>query len=245
MRPLAVISGGGTGIGAAIAKTLATEGFDLLLVGRRASPLQAVASTLEGATGVLAGTLAADLASPAASDALLSAVGDRPVTAIVNNAGGFRGRAGDELADKVAQWRDNLDANVLTAVVLTETLLPRLARPGGRILFFSSIAAQRGGGGPYSAAKAALHGWALDLAVQLGPDGITANVISPGFIEDTEFFGARMTPEGYATRVAATLVGRAGKPHEIAETVRWLVSPAGGFVTGQIINVNGGSVLGR
>jgi 3-oxoacyl-[acyl-carrier protein] reductase len=134
---------------------------------------------------------------------------------------------------------------VLTAVVLTEALMPRLKRPGGRVVFFSSIAAQRGGGGPYSAAKAALHGWALDLAVQLGPQGVTANVISPGFVEDTEFFGARMSPQGYATRVAATLVGRAGKPDEIAQAVRWLVGPSGGYVTGQIINVNGGSVLGR
>jgi 3-oxoacyl-[acyl-carrier protein] reductase len=133
----------------------------------------------------------------------------------------------------------------MTAVLLTETLLPRLSRPGGRILLFSSIAAQRGGGGPYSAAKAALHGYVLDLAVQLGPQGVTANVISPGYIADTEFFAGRMTPEGHASRVNATLVGRAGEPDDIAQTVRWLAGPQGGFVTGQIINVNGGSVLGR
>jgi 3-oxoacyl-[acyl-carrier protein] reductase len=240
MKPLAVVSGGGTGIGAAIARTLSEDGFDLLLLGRRPEPLAAVASTLDSAQAVTA-----DLRDPAAAQIVLAAVGDREVTAIVNNAGGYLGRADDELPTIAQQWRDTFDTNVLTAVVLTEALMPRLKRPGGRVVFFSSIAAQRGGGGPYSAAKAALHGWALDLAVQLGPQGVTANVISPGFVEDTEFFGARMSPQGYATRVAATLVGRAGKPDEIAQAVRWLVGPSGGYVTGQIINVNGGSVLGR
>jgi 3-oxoacyl-[acyl-carrier protein] reductase len=85
----------------------------------------------------------------------------------------------------------------------------------------------------------------LDLAVQLGPEGITANVISPGYITDSEFFDGRMTEEGHRKRVDSTLVGRAGMPDDIAESVRWLVGPGGGFVTGQIINVNGGTVLGR
>ncbi|GIH04993.1 3-oxoacyl-ACP reductase [Rhizocola hellebori] len=210
------------------------------MVGRRPEPLAETASTLEGAA-----TVAADLRDPSAAASVLAAVGEREVAAIVNNAGGYLGRADDELPTIAQQWRDTFDTNVLTAVVLTEALLPRLARPGGRVILFSSIAAQRGGGGPYSAAKAALHGWALDLAVQLGPEGVTANVISPGFVEDTEFFAGRMTEQGYASRVGATLVGRAGKPDEIAQTVRWLVGPSGGYVTGQIINVNGGSVLGR
>jgi 3-oxoacyl-[acyl-carrier protein] reductase len=240
MKPLAVVSGGGTGIGAAIARSLNADGFDLLLVGRRASVLAATAATLDGASFVVA-----DLRDPSSADAVLAAVGDRTVTAVINNAGGFVGRDADGLTAVAGQWRETFDTNVMTAVVLTEALLPRVAQPGGRIIFFSSIAAQRGGGGPYSAAKAALHGWALDLAVQLGPSQVTVNVISPGFIDDTEFFAGRMTPAGYASRVDATLVKRAGTPDDIAQAVRWLAGPSGGFVTGQIINVNGGSVLGR
>ncbi|MDT5043903.1 MAG: hypothetical protein QOE51_4888, partial [Actinoplanes sp.] len=108
-----------------------------------------------------------------------------------------------------------------------------------------SSAAPRGGAGPYSAAKAALHGLVFDLANQLGPEGVTANVISPGYITDSEFFAGRMTEEGHATRVAATLMKRPGEPSDIAEAVRWLAGPGGTFVTGQIINVNGGTVLGR
>ncbi len=230
-----MISGGGTGIGAAIARTLAADGFDTLLVGRRAEVLEKTGMPY----------VATDLRDPSAAEAVLEAVGDRPVTAIVNNAGGFIGLSEDGLPAVVRQWRETFDTNVMTAVVLTEALLPRIVKPGGRIVFFSSIAAQRGGGGPYSAAKAALHGWAFDLAVQLGPSQVTVNVISPGFVADTEFFEGRMTPAGYQSRVDATLVKRAGTPNDIAEAVRWLVGPSGGYVTGQIINVNGGSVLGR
>lgn len=71
------------------------------------------------------------------------------------------------------------------------------------------------------------------------------NVISPGYVAGTEFFAGRMTPQGHQSRVDQTLIGRAGSPEDIAQTVRWLAGPSGGYVTGQIINVNGGSVLGR
>lgn len=236
MSRLAVVSGGGTGIGAAIARGLMADGFDVAVIGRRLEPLESV----KGAQAIQA-----DLRDAAALSGVAEALGDREIDVLVNNAGGYIGRSTDDIGAVAQQWRDNFETNVMTAVLLTETLLPRLRRPGGRILLFSSIAAQRGGGGPYSAAKAALHGYVLDLAVQLGAQGVTANVISPGFIDRTEFFAGRMTPEGYASRVNATLVGRAGEPDDIAATVRWLAGPNGGFVTGQIINVNGGSVLGR
>jgi 3-oxoacyl-[acyl-carrier protein] reductase len=90
-----------------------------------------------------------------------------------------------------------------------------------------------------------LHGWAYALAAELGPEQITVNVVSPGYVVDTEFFGDRMTSEGHAQRVAATLVGRAGEPAEIAAASRYLASPEAGYVTGQVLGVNGGSVYGR
>ncbi|MER7991978.1 MULTISPECIES: SDR family NAD(P)-dependent oxidoreductase [Micromonospora] len=246
-RRLAVVSGGGTGIGAAVARGLVGDGFDVLVVGRRGDVLDAAARRIgaeSGRDGAVTAVVA-DLTDPGQVGAVVDAVGERAVDAVVNNAGGFLGGSTDSLDGVADWWRANLDANVLTAVLLTEALLPALRRPGGRVVLLSSIAAQRGGGGPYSAAKAALHGWAYDLAAQLGPDQITVNVVSPGYVAETEFFGDRMTPEGHAKRVAATLVGRAGVPDDIAAAVSYLVGPSAGYVTGQVLGVNGGSVLGR
>ncbi|WP_422737027.1 SDR family NAD(P)-dependent oxidoreductase [Micromonospora sp. WMMD729] len=244
---LAVVSGGGTGIGAAVASALVRDGYDVLVVGRRADVLAAAAERINADCGRSEAVVpvVADLTEPEHLDRVLAAVDGRPVDVVVNNAGGYLAGETDTLAGTAAYWRVNLDANVLTAVLLTEALRPLLRRPGGRVIMVSSISAQRGGGGPYSAGKAALHGWAYDLAAQLGPEQITVNVVSPGYVAETEFFGDRMTPEGHAKRVAATLVGRAGLPDDIAEAVRYLASPAAGYVTGQILGVNGGSVLGR
>ena len=241
MTRLAVVTGGGTGIGRATAGMLAGEGFDVLVVGRRPEVLADAVKWI----GPQASAVPADVTDPEQIPAVVEAVAGRDVDVLVNNAGAFL--AGDEstLEGVADRWRANFDSNVLTAVLMTTALLPRLRRPGGKIILTSSIAAQRGGGGPYSAAKAALHGYALDLATRLGGEGITANVIAPGYVTDSEFFTGRMTPEGHRTRVEATLVKRAGVPDDIAEAVRWLVGPGGSFVTGQIINVNGGSVLGR
>ena len=241
MTRLAVVTGGGTGIGRATAGMLAGEGYDVLIVGRRPDVLaDAVKWISPQATAV-----PADVADPAQIPAVVEAVAGRPVDVLVNNAGAFVGGDDSTLDGVAAQWRATFDSNVLTAVLSTTALLPLLRRPGGKIILTSSIAAQRGGGGPYSAAKAALHGYMLDLATQLGADGVTANVIAPGYVVDSEFFDGRMTPEGHRSRVDATLLKRPGEPQDIAEAVRWLVGPGGGFVTGQIINVNGGSVLGR
>jgi 3-oxoacyl-[acyl-carrier protein] reductase len=241
MSRLAVVSGGGTGIGRATAGMLAGEGYDVIIVGRRAEKLAEAVKWI----GPQASAVTADLVDPEQVEAVVTAVDCRPVDVLVNNAGAFITGDDSTLAARAARWRATLDSNVITAVLLTEALRPLLRRPGGRVILTSSIAAQRGGGGAYSAAKSALHGWMLDLAVQFGPEGITANVISPGYITDSEFFEGRMTEEGHRQRVASTLVGRAGVPDDIAEAVRWLAGPGGSFVTGQIINVNGGTVLGR
>ncbi|MFC7530553.1 SDR family NAD(P)-dependent oxidoreductase [Actinoplanes sp. GCM10030250] len=241
MTRLAVVTGGGTGIGKATAGMLAGEGYDVIIVGRRPEVLADAVKWI----GPQASAVTADVSDPAQIPTVVDAVSDRPVDVLVNNAGAYIPGNEDTLDGVAARWRANLDSNVLTAVLMTTALLPKLRRPGGRIILTSSIAAQRGGGGPYSAAKAALHGYALDLATRLGTEGITANVIAPGYVTDSEFFLGRMTPEGHQSRVDATLLKRPGTPDDIAETVRWLAGPGGTFVTGQIINVNGGSVLGR
>ncbi|WP_212995617.1 SDR family NAD(P)-dependent oxidoreductase [Winogradskya consettensis] len=241
MARLAVISGGGTGIGRATAGMLAGEGYDVIIVGRRPTVLADAIKWI----GPQATAVTADCSDPSQVPAVAAAVGDREVDVLFNNAGAFISGDDATLTDLADRWRAVFESNVTSAVLLTESLRPKLRRPGARIILVSSIAAQRGGGGPYSAAKAALHGWAFDLATQLGPEGITANVIAPGFVTDSEFFNGRMTESGYESRVNASLLKKPGQPADIAEAVRWLAGPGGAFVTGQIINVNGGTVLGR
>jgi 3-oxoacyl-[acyl-carrier protein] reductase len=241
MSRLAVVTGGGTGIGRATAGMLAGEGYDVLIVGRRPDVLTDAVKWI----GPQATSVAADVSDPAQIPKVVEAVGGRPIDVLINNAGAYVSGSDSTLEQVAGHWRANFESNVITAVLVTTALLPALRRPGGRIILTSSIAAQKGGGGPYSAAKAALHGYVLDLAAGLGEQGITANIISPGYVTDSEFFAGRMTPAGHQSRVDATLVKRAGEPDDIAEAVRWLVGPGGGYVTGQIINVNGGSVLGR
>jgi 3-oxoacyl-[acyl-carrier protein] reductase len=237
-----VVSGGGTGIGYAIARAFARDGDDVWIVGRRPDVLESAAREL----GVR--SYAADLSVPDQVENAARAIteGGRTVDVLVNNAGGGTSfGTKSSLAGHAAAWRREFDVNVLTAVLLTTALQEHLSRPGGRVIMMSSIAALRGGAGAYSAAKAALHGWALDLAADLGPDGITVNVIAPGYVADTEFFGDRMTPASHQARVRQTLVGRAGVPDDIAAAVRYLTGPDAGYVTGQVLQVNGGALLGR
>jgi 3-oxoacyl-[acyl-carrier protein] reductase len=233
-----VVSGGGTGIGRAIAVAFARAGEDVTIVGRRADVLEKVAAEFDTVTAVRA-----DLSVPADVERVAATLDS--VDVVVNNAGGavYDGPL-STLEDQAAQWRAELDANVLTAALLTTALMPKLTRPGGRIVFMSSVAAVKGGG-VYGAAKAALHGWAYALATRLGPEGITVNVVAPGYVADTEFFGERMSPEFHESRVRQTLVGRGGVPDDIAAAVTYLAAPDAGYITGQVIHVNGGSALGR
>jgi 3-oxoacyl-[acyl-carrier protein] reductase len=233
-----VISGGGTGIGRATARAFAREGAHVTLLGRRADVLA------EAADEIGARTHPVDLTDPAAVRALV-ADWEEPVDVLVNNAGGVTRGDVQDLAEIADAWLADYRTNVLTAVLLTEGLRDRLRRPGGRVILLSSIAALRGGGGSYSAAKAALHGWAFDLAAELGPEGITVNVVAPGYTADTEFFGGTMTEQRHRRLVDGTLVKRAGRPEDIAETIRFLASEQAGYITGQIVQANGGALLGR
>ncbi|GAA4087495.1 SDR family oxidoreductase [Actinomadura miaoliensis] len=235
-----VVSGGGTGIGRAVAARFAADGDRVVIIGRRAD-------VLEKAAGELGGTaLPADLSEPAEVERVRAVLADRfgSIDVLVNNAGGnveWRGGR-DGVAER---WTGNFRANVLTAVLPTEAFRD-LLNPSGRIVFITSIAALRGSGGTsYGPMKAALHPYAFDLAAALGPRGVTVNVVAPGFIEDTEFFGGALDDERRATLVAQTHTGRAGTPQDVAETVHWLASPGAGHVTAQIIQVNGGAERGR
>ncbi|MEU3842679.1 SDR family oxidoreductase [Streptomyces sp. NPDC028635] len=243
-----VISGGGTGIGLAAARVFAADGDRVLLLGRRAEVLEKARAGVPGAL-----TFAADLGEPAEVRRVERFVADEfgTVDVLIHSAGGAgylepAAESEDPLEQVAYDWNLNFRQNTLTAALLTEALKDRLADPGGRLLFLSSIAAYRGSGsGAYAAAKAALHPYAHDLARQLGPRGVTVNVVAPGYIEDTEFFGGTMTEERRALRIAETSNGRAGTPGDVAATLHWLASAGAAHVTSQIIQVNGGAERGH
>ena len=241
-RPTVVVSGGGTGMGAAVARRLAAEGRHVTVVGRRRDPLAATA----GRDGDLVVADLATVEGPAlVADHLAQA--QRRCVGVVAAAGGLTpGGEGPDLKAVREGWQAAFESNVLTAVLLVEALRDHLAEAGGRVVLVSSVAALRGSGaGPYGAMKAALHAWMFDLARQLGRSGGTANVVAPGFVPDTEFWSGRLTDEIRADRVSQTLVGRAGRPDEVASLIAWLLGPDGGWVTGQVLSPNGGAVLGR
>ena len=204
-----VVTGGATGIGYAVAARFAQDGDSVLITGRRPDRLQAAAGSVD---------------------------------VLVNNAGGnvdFDRAESADLPALAASWHANLDANLVSAVLMTALVADRLGA-GGSVISIGSIAADTGAGS-YGAAKAALASWNVGLAADLGSRGITANVVAPGYTADTEYFRDRLTGTRRQNLIAATKTGRPGRPDDIAGAVFFLASPAARQITAQVLAVNGGA----
>jgi 3-oxoacyl-[acyl-carrier protein] reductase len=245
-----LVTGASGGIGRAIAERFAAGGDTVVVTGRDAGRLGRAADQL-GAYGIVC-----DATDPAQVAALRASLDERigpALDVVVNNAGGNTdfdtpdgdsgGADADGLKRLAERWRANLDANLLSAVLTTYAIADRLAA-GGSVISIGTIGAERGGGS-YGAAKAALAAWNADLSADIGPRGITANVISAGYIEGTGFFRDRMTPQRREALIAATHDRRPGQPGDIAQTAHFLASPGARHITGQTIHVNGGAFTTR
>jgi NAD(P)-dependent dehydrogenase (short-subunit alcohol dehydrogenase family) len=234
-----VVTGGATGIGRAVAERFVAGDDEVVITGRRLDVLEKAAADL----GVRA--MVCDGTDPVQVQRLADELPEQ-IDVLVNNAGGntdFSEPEAGDLAQLRANWLANLEANLLTAVLTTTALAPKIA-DGGSVVHLGSIAAMRGRGS-YGASKAALATYNLDVATELGPRGITSNVVAPGFTAETEFFQGQLSDTRRATLIQETLTKRAGTPADIAETIWYLASPGARYLTGQTLHVNGGALTTR
>lgn len=243
----AVITGAGTGIGAACAHALAATSDRVVLLGRRLHKLDEVRGELEAAHPALTvDTLSVDVTDVEAVQEFADWAGSElgAIDVLVNNAGSPQPKITGRLDDVAAAWESTWRANTLSVVLMTEGLKSMLRRPGGRVITIGSFAAALGTGSPaYASAKGALETYAMTLMRELGPEGITCNVVSPGYTEGTELLAGRMTPERHERLLTGIAARRAGTPDEIASVVAYLASPLAGFINGQVVTANGGTYL--
>ncbi|MEU7581653.1 SDR family oxidoreductase [Streptomyces sp. NPDC041068] len=249
MPRLIVVTGASAGIGKATAKRFAENKDKVLLIARGHNRLtQAVEEIESSVPGADLEPLALDMSDTGSAKTLQNHIRSTglPVNSLVCCAGSVP-RSEDAPEEKdvrtvLTEWQEAYEANVLTSVIAVECLLPFMA-DGGSIVLYSSIAAYRGsrGTGGYGAAKAALHSYVHALATRLGPRGISANAIAPGYIAGTDLFGGGLPAAREAMLVRQTALRRAGDPAEAAELGFYLCSPPGGYVTSQILQINGGS----
>jgi len=245
-----LITGGGTGIGAAIAQALADQGAKLTLAGRKLPPLQAVASSLPQAQAI-----ACDVTDPASvENAFEQAIAKYgPIEILVNNAGAAPTAPFHKLTE--ANWREVMAVNLDGVFNCTSAALDNMLAQGwGRIINIASTAALRGYAyvSAYSAAKHGVLGLTRSLALETAKKGITVNAICPGYT-DTDIIRSsvaqimaktgRTEAEALSTFTNSNPQGRLIQPEEVAATVQWLCSKQARSITGQAISVSGGEVM--
>lgn len=239
MRDTALVVGASRDIGAAVARRLDADGLRVVLVGRDAEGLEKTAADLTDAR-----TVVADIATGEGTDAILAAAREVEPAVVVAVA-----RTRDPWArlpklDPAALGRAVHD-HLAYLVALIGVVVPvQRRRRHGRWVFVSSTVATMGGVGQaaYAAHKLALEGLSRTLALEEGRNGITANVVSPGFI-DTAGTRRNYPPDVFAAVSAMNALGRAGTPDEVAHIVSALADPRAGFVTGATLLVGGGVEL--
>ncbi len=238
MSRRALVTGGSGTIGAMICQRLAADGCTVIVhAHRHPESAQQVADKIT-ANGGAALVSTFDVADPDATRQAIDGLLDAgPIQVLVNNAGVHEDAPMAGMTQ--GQWRDVLDVSLNGFFHVTQPLLlPMIGARWGRIVSISSLAGVIGNRGQtnYAAAKAGLHGASKSLAIELASRGITVNVVAPGLIESPA------TRRSFAPEQVASIVPmkRVGTPEDVASLVSFLVSEQAGYITGQVIGVNGG-----
>ncbi len=241
---VAIITGGARGIGRATTIELAQAGARVLINYQRSvGAAEALAAEIVAAGGD-AFAYQADVADEQAVTGMVQAVLDRwgKIDILVNNAGITADAPLARLRPE--QWQHVIETDLTSVFLCCRAVIPTMQRAGyGRIVSVSSLAALAGNVGQtnYAAAKAGIIGLSRSLAREVARDGITVNVVAPGYIE-TDM--VETVPEALrAWALQAIAIGRFGRPEEVAAAIRFLVSPRASYITGHVLTIDGGWVM--
>jgi len=242
---VALVTGGGAGIGEATCLRLAQGGLAVGVLGRRLENIEPVVDAIVAAGGT-AIAVQADVSDRAqverAAQTVRASLG--PITVLVNNAGIEEFTPFTDIDDDA--WDRVMAANLKGVYQVTQTVLPDMLAVGwGRIVNLTALGSQIGAANMvhYTASKGGVTAMTRSLAVELGPKGITVNEISPGFIltpMSQRAIDGNLFPVPYEDIVATYPIPRVGYPHEAAAAIAFFVSEDAGYVTGQTLGVNGG-----
>jgi len=229
----ALVTGGGVGIGAAVARRLAAAGVRVAVTYRTHPPTPEF-------TGI-AVDACDDTQVRNAVEKTLETLGSLDI--LVNNVGSLLTRATLDTLD-LTTWRSVLSVNLDSMFLFSHHAVGHLSRTGaGRVINVGSLAGHTGGHPgalAYATAKAGVFGFTRALATELGPQRITVNALAPGFIEATPFHDTFTTAESKQRTISIIPAGRAGLPDDVAGAVAWLACDDAAFVNGAVIDVNGG-----
>jgi len=238
----AVVTGAAGTMGLAAARMLLEDGAKVALVDLDATRLDTVVRFIRGATHPVACDISDAAAVRAACQNVEQALG--PIDILVNNAGILSNNKVE--ATDAAEWRRVLGANLDGAFYLAQRVVPAMkARRFGRIINTCSLAAKTGGltaGTAYSVSKGAMTSLTFSLARELAPYGVTANGISPAYVK-TPMITEQLSEDQRQKLLKDIPVGRFCEPEEFAHVVRFLASPLAGFITGEIVDINGGLLM--
>lgn len=234
----AIVTGAAGTMGAATARRLAADNYKVALLDIAADRLEALSKELKGSLAI-----AGDISQPEKVNAAVAEVEKKlgPVSVLVNNAGILSNNKSAETTPE--EWRRVLGVNLDAAFYLARAVLPGMKqRRYGRIVNVCSLAMKSGGltaGTAYTTSKSAIGGLTFSLAREVASFGITVNGIAPAYVK-TPMVTEQLTEAQRQTLLAQIPVGRFCEPEEFAHCVAFLVSPMSGFITGEILDINGG-----